>query len=287
MKRAFTLIELLVVIAIIAILAAILFPVFAQAKEAAKATQVLSNQKQIVLGTKMYQGDYDDTLMSYITRSGAPPVYPNWRDDIVSWVQQVDPYIKNGKPTFDPVNIPNPVGVKPNGLEFSPTWSEQKWHDAANLPDCDGAGALDSWVPVKVVHSHFGMAFPANNVGLHSESWGSADASAGTQANPLYAFAGSWLRQYVPANTYLNYTMSESEVQRVAETAEITDGFTGVIATTGFGTTFGCENANMYKGGGNIGFIDGHVKFAKGNSERYLQQDNAGLWYKKFFMINR
>jgi len=60
MKRAFTLIELLVVIAIIAILAAILFPVFAQAKTAAKKTAAISNQKQISLGTMMYMGDNDD-----------------------------------------------------------------------------------------------------------------------------------------------------------------------------------------------------------------------------------
>ena len=63
MKRAFTLIELLVVIAIIAILAAILFPVFAQAKLAAKKTASISNMKQIALGSQMYMQDYDDTVV--------------------------------------------------------------------------------------------------------------------------------------------------------------------------------------------------------------------------------
>lgn len=63
-KSAFTLIELLVVIAIIAILAAILFPVFAQAKMAAKKTQSISNAKQIVTGLIMYTGDYDDIVPS-------------------------------------------------------------------------------------------------------------------------------------------------------------------------------------------------------------------------------
>src|SRR5271157_986880 len=60
LKRAFTLIELLVVIAIIAILAAILFPVFAQAKLAAKKTSSLSNVKQLSLANVMYSNDNDD-----------------------------------------------------------------------------------------------------------------------------------------------------------------------------------------------------------------------------------
>jgi len=61
-RKGFTLIELLVVIAIIAILAAILFPVFAQAKEAAKKATCVSNNKQIGLGIVLYANDFDDTL---------------------------------------------------------------------------------------------------------------------------------------------------------------------------------------------------------------------------------
>jgi len=60
--RGFTLIELLVVIAIIAILAAILFPVFAKAREKARQTSCLSNVKQLMLSYQMYVGDYDETL---------------------------------------------------------------------------------------------------------------------------------------------------------------------------------------------------------------------------------
>ena len=67
-KLAFTLIELLVVIAIISILAAILFPVFAQAKEAAKSTQCLSNMRQLGTGFAVYLGDFDGVY---------PPPYGN------------------------------------------------------------------------------------------------------------------------------------------------------------------------------------------------------------------
>ncbi len=90
-KAAFTLIELLVVIAIIAILAAILFPVFAQAKEAAKKTQSLNNTKQIGLGSIMYMGDYDDMFpQSEYGGGGAGD------DNYVSWAAAIYPYIKNG-----------------------------------------------------------------------------------------------------------------------------------------------------------------------------------------------
>ena len=75
--RAFTLIELLVVIAIIAILAAILFPVFAQAKAAAKSSACLSNTRQMGTGVQLYLGDNDDRMFfksssnAANTRSGA------------------------------------------------------------------------------------------------------------------------------------------------------------------------------------------------------------------------
>jgi len=88
-SRAFTLIELLVVIAIIAILAAILFPVFAQAKEAAKKTQCLSNVKQIGLGLQMYIGDSDDVYPA-AAYARVQPGGVNW----IPWYLMVNPYLK-------------------------------------------------------------------------------------------------------------------------------------------------------------------------------------------------
>src|SRR5499427_72348 len=81
--RGFTLIELLVVIAIIAILAAILFPVFAQAREAARKTSCLSNVKQLSLGILMYSQDYDEHWVGHkLYRKIADP--PNYGAS--SWI---------------------------------------------------------------------------------------------------------------------------------------------------------------------------------------------------------
>ena len=78
-SRGFTLIELLVVIAIIAILAAILFPVFAQAREAARKTQCLSNTKQIGTAYMMYLQDFDETFPPHVTERTAPAGVPACR----------------------------------------------------------------------------------------------------------------------------------------------------------------------------------------------------------------
>ncbi len=90
-RSAFTLIELLVVIAIIAILAAILFPVFAQAKAAAKKTAAISNAKQIGLGEMMYMGDYDDVFTPYF--SGYSPS-TGYSQPSIYWPELVSPYIQ-------------------------------------------------------------------------------------------------------------------------------------------------------------------------------------------------
>jgi len=93
-RSAFTLIELLVVIAIIAILAAILFPVFAQAKEAAKKTACLSNMNQLGLAVQMYLTDFDDTMFfrsgSQNSRAGFIPTTNANR-----WWNMLMPYVKD------------------------------------------------------------------------------------------------------------------------------------------------------------------------------------------------
>lgn len=101
-QRGFTLIELLVVIAIIAILAAILFPVFAQAKAAAKAASCLSNTKQIGLCGIMYSGDYDDQVLpSYtLVPSSWETTAAGQQQPLSFWNDLVQPYTKSGAVTI-------------------------------------------------------------------------------------------------------------------------------------------------------------------------------------------
>jgi prepilin-type N-terminal cleavage/methylation domain-containing protein/prepilin-type processing-associated H-X9-DG protein len=99
-RRGFTLIELLVVIAIIAILAAILFPVFAQARDKARSAACLSNCKQMALGVHMYAQDYDEKI---------PAAFSEWSADYTDykgtlnknypsyWYVVIQPYVKNTK----------------------------------------------------------------------------------------------------------------------------------------------------------------------------------------------
>jgi prepilin-type N-terminal cleavage/methylation domain-containing protein len=131
--RGFTLIELLVVIAIIAILAAILFPVFAQARDKGRQAACLSNCKQLGLALMMYAGDYDDTLPP-AKIGNTPPYrhgcastgegYPLWP---AFWQDAVQPYAKNrgilrcpSRPErgYQPEKADQPVDGNPDSLRF-------------------------------------------------------------------------------------------------------------------------------------------------------------------------
>jgi prepilin-type N-terminal cleavage/methylation domain-containing protein/prepilin-type processing-associated H-X9-DG protein len=131
-KSGFTLIELLVVIAIIAILAAILFPVFAQAREKARSISCLSNTKQIGTGYMMYLQDYDETFPPHVSERTAPAGTPDTAAARApfSYKFKLDPYVKNQQ-----------VYKCPSGLQW-PAPSAGKWfttdygnnHNEANLP---------------------------------------------------------------------------------------------------------------------------------------------------------
>ena len=271
-RSAFTLIELLVVIAIIAILAAILFPVFAQAREKARSISCLSNCKQIGTAILMYAQDYDETVIPWIVRTGLPR-NGDYREDVSTWVQNLQPYIKNGmpqKPAATPFNNVDAVGMMK-----CPSFNPSTFKEAAHRPDCDGAGALDTWIPAKWYHANYGigLCIKAN------------PATTCVQDNPYYFFAGSNINAAVDATLY--NIMAFAQVNRPAESAIVTDGFTGVIQSGGVGTTMGCEAANSHQGGGNHIFLDGHAKWIARNSQRYLDRDANGCWYMRFYAIDK
>ncbi len=119
-RRGFTLIELLVVIAIIAILAAILFPVFAQARDAAKKTQSINNQKQILLAAQMYLGDNEDRFHA-IKNFTASPQVGNWAQGAED---ALNPYIKNQDLWGDPKDaFPRDDCAQDAGKKISYSWT--------------------------------------------------------------------------------------------------------------------------------------------------------------------
>jgi len=105
MRKGFTLIELLVVIAIIAILAAILFPVFAKAREKARQTSCLANVKQLILGAMQYAQDYDERLPTHGTKCGGATGNPL----NLCQLYKLEPYLKNTQIYYCPSN---------NGLRY-------------------------------------------------------------------------------------------------------------------------------------------------------------------------
>jgi prepilin-type N-terminal cleavage/methylation domain-containing protein/prepilin-type processing-associated H-X9-DG protein len=112
-RNGFTLIELLVVIAVIAILAALLFPVFGQAREKARAASCLSNERQLTLAMQMYVEDSDEVFPGYVqfTDEGL-------NDDTPIWSQMLQPYLKNRQ-----------IVVCPSAAisRWGGVWSERGW----------------------------------------------------------------------------------------------------------------------------------------------------------------
>jgi prepilin-type N-terminal cleavage/methylation domain-containing protein/prepilin-type processing-associated H-X9-DG protein len=167
-RRGFTLIELLVVIAIITILAAILFPVFARARENARRTSCASNMKQVALGVRMYAQDYDRKL---------PRIWGNMYGDAPTnlfgdWAIRIEPYLKS----TNILKCPNTPKNLVRGYAFNGYLNEKKvttiknttvailnWeHDSllnnSNRRGC-GRAHKDPWGPLEVNSS--GCPFPA------------------------------------------------------------------------------------------------------------------------------
>jgi prepilin-type N-terminal cleavage/methylation domain-containing protein/prepilin-type processing-associated H-X9-DG protein len=240
-KQAFTLIELLVVIAIIAILAAILFPVFAQAKAAAKKTTSISNMKQIGLAFIMYSNDQEDNLPP--TASGGGP-----EDNLIWWHQAVGPYVKNGGEWMkgdDPMDGQNnPKAATRNTSVFiSPNWQ-------SNGPGVDSRGTpKPDNNPARVPFQSYGMnqrlscIFFTCGAGWAGEigSVGNFTSIGKIAGTILVGDSGSWEG----------------------------DAWIGNGAFAWFANNGWKKAMNRYGGGATYAFTDGHAKFVRGSDSQY------------------
>jgi prepilin-type N-terminal cleavage/methylation domain-containing protein/prepilin-type processing-associated H-X9-DG protein len=196
--RAFTLIELLVVIAIIAILAAILFPVFAQAKLAAKKTAGLAQMKQIGTALMMYEGDFDDGLptwdwyyCNYVDRdkiwSDAGSPQTNKR----MWDALLLPYVKDG--SFDKqaaVASSEWAGIwKSPGIEYNPKGGRSLGMNQLIFWDLTGANDPAA-TPDTSVGTGYYRWFNMSEMDRVAETMFVGDSGIGGRYEPVYNFNG-------------------------------------------------------------------------------------------------
>jgi prepilin-type N-terminal cleavage/methylation domain-containing protein/prepilin-type processing-associated H-X9-DG protein len=196
--NGFTLIELLVVIAIIAILAAILFPVFAQAKLAAKKTTDLSQVKQQNLAAIMYSGDADDVVV----RHNSGPAGDGHGD--MYWTRAIQPYMKSWPMFRSPVDTSNPYGIWTPGSIYYWDANWQNWGLGYGMnveylnraPDCGASWLPTGWgLPISLtsVAAPADTVFSADkkNVGDDGGGWYTG-ASVMAPATPYSDDACTW-----------------------------------------------------------------------------------------------
>jgi prepilin-type N-terminal cleavage/methylation domain-containing protein/prepilin-type processing-associated H-X9-DG protein len=236
--RGFTLLELLIVVAIIAVLAAVLFPVFAQAREKARATACLSNARQVGLAMTMYMQDYDEVILPWFVATGQLPQLNSpdpevRRADSKVWSQLVQPYLKNTQALY------------------CPSFNEETLVKNASRPTCDGP-SVSALFPGGYYYSHFGLAFSLVGGSCRADS-------------PRFAYPGNDIR-YAPVKTL-------AQIARPSETVILQDNFTMQVSQPGAAiwTAFGCEcgfdgqGSSRHQQGCNYVFVDGHAKLITGN----------------------
>jgi len=181
-RSGFTLIELLVVIAIIAILAAILFPVFARAREKARQASCLSNLKQLELAAIMYKGDYDETnFIDRMPTTNAPtptgPYASTYGGNFYFWTDTLAPYIKNTQIWLCPSDISNGTtccvpprrSYQPNGdMVYTTTGVKE----AAIVAPAETIHLIESNYNTRAHYSDQGSyAMPGNPASRHNQGW--------------------------------------------------------------------------------------------------------------------
>jgi prepilin-type N-terminal cleavage/methylation domain-containing protein/prepilin-type processing-associated H-X9-DG protein len=185
-RRGFTLIELLVVIAIIAILAAILFPVFAKAREAAERTSCLANVKQLLTAVQLYCNSYDNRLpdsdpLYYYSGTGGggyPDATTYW-----GWGRAIQPYAENWQvfvcpyhPEFeDTFQLDANGGVPSVNALFGYAYNGSYWRGCPGTGQApDGMSGLDGYLSITRVRDASGTLMIADSGSAGSDELGDA-----------------------------------------------------------------------------------------------------------------
>lgn len=257
-SSGFTLIELLVVIAIIAILAAILFPVFAQAREKARSASCLSNMKQLGTAIIMYVQDYDETFPIGLDN--------DWHD---SWAIGVQPYVKNE----------GILRCPSDGDKQLDTWL-QGW---AGIAMSYGANGFIGWNDIDktwgmqgvitpmaqtwltpMTRSIAGVSFPADTVLLaekHNADMKRKDNGAGGTGNPTDFYGGV----FAGVDWWDSFSPSLIPDGTRAANAAWPKGPAGAVST-------------KHSGMSNILFCDGHVKAMNPKATNPDGDPRKNLW---------
>ena len=257
MKKAFTLIELLVVIAIIAILAAILFPVFATAREKARQTACLSNLKQIGLAYAQYEQDFDE-----VVPQGTGASY-GWG---MGWAGQIYPYVKSTQTFLCPDDAqPNDVisyAVNANLVGYGP--SPNNYDMPVSLAQMNA--------PAKTV-----LLFEVVNCGLHyGTKWSVAlgptqsggDSSASPAGNGLDSTSGNMLNGANNGDPSNNWKPSCPTCLKYA---------TGVLGNACLVNA--CTNTISAVTGSNSYYTQNLVVGLHNSGANYLMADNHAKWF--------
>jgi prepilin-type N-terminal cleavage/methylation domain-containing protein/prepilin-type processing-associated H-X9-DG protein len=249
-KRAFTLIELLVVIAIIAILAAILFPVFAQARERARAISCVSNLKQIGLGLMMYVQDYDETFP--VAFPANPPI--NGGGQAVTPLESLlEPYTKN----TDMWKCPSVQRTATNGYGLGNFWdgkfntnaktrtysSVGQLRTAETQPNNDRNTGMSDWGGNPVALA--AMDAPAETIEVVDIN--SGDVNYGSPWGSLFTGCDTW---------------------KLAGRLEGKPGQPATVLSSCAGEYARTDNTKGHMDLGNYVFADGHVKATSWGSVR-------------------
>jgi prepilin-type N-terminal cleavage/methylation domain-containing protein len=253
--KGFTLIELLVVIAIIAVLAGILFPVFAQAKVAAKKAVSLSNLKEIAMASFLYANDYDDGLPLFANGNALFVGQPSPRVD--TWVWTTQPYIKSLQIDTDPSMV-DPGGVFSGGPEAQ-FFTQDEFPDygvnyiflAPWVKDSTGRCTLSGSV------TQSGGSHPANTIFYTETYWPNEDSSGIPTGG--YSEYGSWI---VTAPAMLSI-LSNSDTSCISPGMDWSKN----PGSFDYGQPFTAEASQRYANGGNNAMLDGHAKYLKSDAQ--------------------